>query len=66
MLTGVAAHASGHQQYRRTDSLAASLLNVVADRRDQRHLRLEMADEFALDLLQVAANRLEHLCEDGR
>jgi len=37
----------------------------VPDRRDQRHLRLEVADEFDLDLLEVSTNRLEQLREDG-
>ena len=43
--------------------LAAAVLDVVADRRDQRDLRLDVAGELALDLAKILANRLEHLCE---
>jgi len=38
-----------------------ALLDVMADGRNEGDLRFEMADELALDLFQVAANRLEHL-----
>ena len=33
-LAGVARHARGHQQHRRTNPLAAAVLDVVADRRE--------------------------------
>ena len=62
----VARHARGHQQHRRPDPLAAAVLDVVADRRDQRDLRLDVARELALDLAKIVANRLEQLGEsDG-
>ena len=65
VLARVAAHARRHQQHRRANALAAALLDVMADRRDQRDLRLEVTHEFAFDLLEVLANRLEHLRENG-
>ena len=65
VLARVAAHPRRHQQHRRADALAAALLDVIADRRNERDLRLEVTHEFALDLLQVLANRLEHLRENG-
>ena len=61
VLACIPAHPGGHQQDRRTNALAAALLDVVADGRNQRHLRFEMPHEFALDLFQVVTNRLEHL-----
>ena len=64
-LAGVAGHARGHQQHGRPDPLAAAVLDVVADRRDQRDLRLHVPGELALDLAKVVANRLEHLRESG-
>ncbi len=61
----VARHARRHQQHRRADPLAAAVLDVVADRRDERDLRLDVPGELALDLAKVVANRLEHLREGG-
>ncbi len=50
-LAGVAGHARRHQQHRRADAFAAAVLDVVADRRDERDLRLDVPRELALDLL---------------
>ena len=58
-------HPRGHQQHRRPNTLAAAVLDVVPDRRDQRDLRLHVAGELALDLAKILANRLEQLRESG-
>ena len=64
-LAGITGHPRRHQQDRRADPLAAAVLDVVADRRNDGHLRLHVTRELALDLAEVVANRLEHLCENG-
>ena len=65
-LARVSRHARRHQQHRRPDPLAAAVLDVVPDGRDQRDLRLDVAGELALDLAKILANRLEQLGEsDG-
>ena len=60
-VAGVAHEARGHQEHRRTDALAAARADVLADLRDQRDLRLDVACELLVDLLQVGADRLEDL-----
>ena len=64
-LAGVAGHARRHQQHRRPNPLAAAVLDVVADRGNERDLRLHVPGELAFDLAKVFANRLEHLRESG-
>src|SRR5712691_4589633 len=58
--------ACGHEQHGRTNPLAAARLDVLADFRDQIDVRLHVPAEFAIDLLEVDANRLEDLRESGQ
>ena len=62
-IAGVTRHPGRHQQHSRADALAAAVLDVAADRRDQRHLRLDVTRELALDLAEIATNGLEQLRE---
>ena len=62
----VAAQARRHQQHRRPDPLAAALLDVAAHLRDERDAGLDVADELALDGLEILADGLEDLAEVGR
>src|SRR4030095_4850935 len=62
-LAGVTRQPRGHQQYRRPDALAAAVLDVTPDFRDQIDLRLDVAVELRLDLLEVGPDRFEHLNE---
>src|SRR5580765_6497587 len=62
----VAAEPRSHQQYRGPDPLAAALLDVLPDLRDERDLRLQVTAELALDFHQVVADRLEEPDEIGR
>ena len=50
-------------KHRRPDPLAAAVLDVVANLRDERHLRLNVACELALHLAKIVANWLEQLGE---
>ena len=58
-IAGVAAQARGHQQDGGPDPLAAALLDVAAHLGNQRDPRLDVADELALDGLEIFANGLE-------
>ena len=51
-VAGVADQPRGHQQHRRADPLAAAGPDVLADLRNQRDLRLDVAREFLVDLLE--------------
>ena len=62
----IAAQTRGHQQHGRADPLAAARLDVLADRRDQLDLRLDVAGELAIDPLEIGADRLEDLRQRGR
>ena len=65
-VAGVAAQPRRHQQHRRPDALAAARLDVLAHLGNQRDLRLDVPREFALDVLEVVADRLEDLRQIGR
>ena len=62
----IPAQPRGHQQHGGPDTLSAARLNVAADLRDQIDLRLDMAPEFPIHLLEVGANRLEDLRQGRR
>ena len=62
----IAAQTRRHQQDGRADPFAAARLDVLADGRDQRDLRLDVAGELAIDPLEIGADRLEYLRQRGR
>jgi hypothetical protein len=58
-----------HQQNRRSDPLAAAVLDVPPHFRNQGDSGLDVADEFLLDRLQILADGFEdlrQLARDGR
>ena len=52
-----------HQQHRRPHALAARVLDVAADLRDEPDVRVHLAAELELDLLEVLAHGLEDVGE---
>ena len=62
----VACQTGGHQQHGGTNPLAAARLDVLPDLGDELHLRLDVADELAVHLLEVGADRLEDLRQGER
>ena len=62
----VSGEAGGHQQNRRTHPLPAARLDIAAYLGNQLHLRLDMAVELAIDLLQVGADGFEDVREGRR
>ncbi len=65
-IAGISRQPRGHQQHGRADALAAPGLNVFPDARDQLDLRLDVAPELAIDLLEIGADRIEDLREVQR
>src|ERR687895_2903317 len=57
----VAAEPGRHQQHGGPDTLAAALLNVAAYLGNQRYARLDVANEFLLNGVEIVADGLEDL-----
>ena len=67
-LAGVARHPRGHQQHRRPNALAAAVLDVVADGRNDGDLRLHVPSELALDLREssrIGSNICARVAAEG-
>jgi hypothetical protein len=61
----VACQARRHEQHGGPDALAAAVLDVSPDFRDQIDLGFDVPVELCFDLLQVFPDRVEHLDQTG-